>query len=84
MHVADEAADNYTIKLFYSHNPSSFLGQDVILRVTQGSVLKEAVCYWRSWTVCSKRARQLQEKQKGSLVVKGTDHSPGQSDAICL
>lgn len=54
-HMADQAADNYMIKLFYSQNPSSFLGQDVILGVSQGCVLKEAVCCCRSWRVCSKR-----------------------------
>lgn len=84
MHMADQAADNYTIKLFYSQNPSSFLGQDVMLGVSQGCVLKEAVCFCRSWRVCSKRAWQLQERQKDSLVVKAADHCPGQSDATQL
>lgn len=83
MHMAAQAADNYMIKLFYSQTPSSLLGQDVILGVSQGCVLKEAVCSYRSQSVCSKGAWQLQEKQKDSLVVKGTD-CPGQSDATWL
>ena len=82
MHMADQAADNYMIKLFYSQNPSSFLGHDVILGVSQGCVLKEAVCCCRR--VCSKGDRQLQQKQKDSLVVKGTDRCPDQSDATRL
>lgn len=48
MYMADQAAGNYMIKLFYSQNPSLFLGQDVILGVSQGCALKEAVCYCRS------------------------------------
>lgn len=48
MHMADQADDNYMIMLFYSQNPSLFLGQDVILGVSQGCALKEAVCCYRS------------------------------------
>lgn len=84
MHMADQAADNYMIKLFYSQNPSSFLGQDVILGVSQGCVLKEAVCCCRSWSICSKRAWQLQEKQKDSLEVERTGCCSGQLDATRL
>lgn len=30
VHMVDQAGDNYMIMSFYSQNPSSFLGQDVI------------------------------------------------------
>lgn len=80
MHMADQAAGSYMIKLFYSQNPSLFLGQDVILGVSQGCALKEGVCCCRSWDICCKRDQQLQEKQKDSLMFKGTDPCPGHLD----